>query len=110
MHPEDPEEAVVESVRRLQEKCRILHKKLSDQENDHSGHKTDVETRLRILESAESRLEAEISDIDKRLRAFELSHDKRKENWNMLVNFVIQLVWVAMAAFMLAKLGLQPPL
>lgn len=106
MSTEDHEESVAESVTKLQEKCRNLSKRLADREN----HETDLETRLRVLESVESRLEAAISDIDKRLRTFELSHDKRKENWNMAVNFVIQLVWVAMAAFMLAKLGLQPPL
>ena len=102
MSTEDHEE----SVTKLQEKYRSLSKRLSDREADHA----DMEARMRVLESMESRLEDAISDIDKRLRTFELSHDKRKENWNMAVNFVIQLVWVAMAAFMLSKLGLQAPL
>jgi len=116
MNPEDPEEPVAdiaESVRRLQDKYRNIFKKMSEHERDHRRmleQKADLETRLRVLESYESKLEDEISDIDKRLRNFELTHDKRKENWNMVVNFVIQLVWVAMAAFMLSKLGLQAPL
>ena len=113
MRPEDSDESVAESVSRLQEKYRNLSKKMGDLERDHASileQKTDFEARLRVLESEESRLEAGISDVDKRLRTFELSHDKRKENWNMVVYFVIQLVWVAMAAFMLSKLGLQAPL
>ena len=112
MHPEDPE-SLADAIGRLQEKYRGISKKLGDLERDHAGlteGRTDMEARIRVLETEESRMEAELSNIDKRLRGFELSHDKRKENWNMVVNFVIQLVWVAMAAFMLSKLGLQAPL
>jgi chromosome segregation ATPase len=101
------------TVSKLLEKTRGLSKRVSDGEDEVarlSASKSDAEIRVKLLESALEKVSAEISDIDRRLRVFEMNHDTRKERWNMAINFFVQLVWVAMAALMLSKLGLQAPL
>ncbi len=87
-----------------------LEKKLFEIEKKTSDIDSNVEVRIKILESEFNNISNKFTEIDKRLRMFEFNHDNRKERWNLAVNFVIQLIWVAMAAFLLSKLGLQPPL
>lgn len=104
---------IQESVQRLREKSRSLADRVAEHERTLRqvlDQRTNVEMRLTMLETERARFGDEVSEIDRRLRIFELGHDNRKENWRMVVNFVVQLAWVAMAAFMLSKLGLQAPL
>ena len=104
---------VQESVTRLYEKYRSILKKSADLEREvrqTSDFRVNAEVRLKMVESDMDRVSKELSEMDRRLRIFELNHDNRKERWNMVVNFVIQLAWVSMAAFLLTKLGLQAPL
>lgn len=100
-------------VSRLLEKSRSMSKKISELERDErqaSDFKANAEVRIKLIESERDRFSDQISDLDRRLRIFELNHDNRKERWNAAFNFVIQLLWVSMAAFLLTKLGLQAPL
>lgn len=106
-------ERLDDTVARLLEKTRNLAGRLSNQEEELSrlsGLKSDAEIRLKMLESELGKVSDEVSEIEKRLRVFEMNHDTRKERWNMAINFFVQLIWVAMAALMLSKLGLQAPL
>lgn len=101
------------TVSKLLEKTKSLSKRVSAGEDEVARLltcKSDAEIRVKLLESELDKISSEISEIDRRLRLFEMNHDTRKERWNMAINFFVQLVWVAMAALMLSKLGLQAPL
>lgn len=51
----------------------------------------------------------QLIDIDKRLTQIELTSNRHEGRWNTTFNFVIQLVWVCIAAWALFKLGLNSP-
>lgn len=107
------EDKIQETVQRLSEKARSLYKRIGEQEEEIkklSASRSDCEVRLKVLESGVERMSEEVSDFNKKLGVFELNHNSRKEKWNTAINFIVQLAWVAMAAFLLNRLGLQAPL
>jgi plasmid maintenance system killer protein len=100
-----------ESNSKILEKLRNLTKKNSDLERelkDLNKSKYDTDTRLRILESEMEK--HDLYKIENAIRKFESQHDDRKQNWSIVINFAVQLAWISMAAWLLTKLGLQPPL
>lgn len=109
----DKDERINEAVSRLSEKARSLSKRVGEQGEEIgklSESRSEFEIRLKMLESDVAKLSEDVSDADRRLRTLELNHDSRKEKWNTVINFIIQLAWVVMAALLLTKLGLQSPL
>lgn len=61
------------------------------------------------LDSKISECEKELSTIEKRLMSVESSAGQNQDRWNKIMSFVIQLVWVVLAAWTLTKLHLQAP-
>jgi hypothetical protein len=53
--------------------------------------------------------QGEIVELDKRICALEGGNARSADRWNRIATFMIQLVWVVLAAYMLTKLNLQPP-
>lgn len=98
----------------LRDKMKSILRRFSDLEKSFRSTEMtvhDLDARVRVLESEDlERLKQDIYKMESRLRSFESEHDKRKENWKMIINFAVQLIWVSMAAWLLAKLGLQAPL
>lgn len=64
---------------------------------------------VKYLDSKLSEREREISSMDKRLSTVEASSGQNQDRWNKIMSFVIQLVWVILAAWLLMKLNLQAP-
>lgn len=50
-----------------------------------------------------------IRDLDKRLVSIERDKGRSDDRWNKITTFVIQLIWVVLAAYVLTKLQLQSP-
>lgn len=50
-----------------------------------------------------------LHELDVRLKSLEIAKGGYEENWKSIVNFVVQVIWVVMAAYILMKLGLQSP-
>lgn len=103
-----------ESCLKLVEKNKYLLKKL-DQVHDEIASLTkltnDIEARTRVIESVNfDELKHDISEIDSKVRIIEVAHGSRSENWKRTLDFLVQLLWVLMAAYLLTKLGLQAPL
>lgn len=48
-------------------------------------------------------------DLDKRLARLENEHDRHNDRWGKIASFVIQMVWVILAAYLLTKFNLQAP-
>lgn len=96
------------------ERIRSLSKKISELDRQFRSLETivhDLDARMRVLESADmERFRQDLYKLESKMNSFESDHDKRKENWRIVTNFIIQLIWVGMAAWLLTKLGLQAPL
>jgi hypothetical protein len=68
--------------------------------------------KIAIIESHQSevlKLHQEISQLDKRLSKIEIDHGNHSERWKTVGAFIIQLIWVILAAYLLTKLNLQSP-
>ena len=98
----------------LLDKIKSISKKYADLQEkieELTEFKTDLEARVRLLETVDiDRIKQDLYKIDSKVASFESDYDERKEKVKMVLNFVVQLVWVSMAAWLLSKLGLQPPL
>lgn len=67
----------------------------------------DVESRVRTIEVEEmDKVRRCIYSLENAVSNFKTANDSRREKWNMFLNFMVQLIWVIMAAYMLTKLGL----
>jgi len=51
----------------------------------------------------------DLFSLDKRITAVEADSGRTQDRWNKIFTFVIQLVWVLLAAWLLLKLNLQAP-
>ncbi len=54
-------------------------------------------------------VQSNLVDMDKRVSAVEDKHIAHADRWNKIASFIIQLVWVVLAAYLLTKLHLQAP-
>lgn len=63
----------------------------------------------KILDSKISECEKQTTSIERRLLNVESSSGQNQDRWNKIMTFVIQLVWVILAAWLLTKLNLQSP-
>lgn len=63
----------------------------------------ETEKELKELKELKHELKIKIQELEKQ-------HDQNSEKWRRLIDFSVQLIWVAMAAWLLTKLGLQAPL
>lgn len=54
-------------------------------------------------------LQKTIIEIDKRLRSLEKTSEGNESRWNAIFQFITQLVWITLAAYVLYKLNLSPP-
>jgi hypothetical protein len=53
--------------------------------------------------------EEAIRSLDGRLNMLEGAKGRSEDRWNKIGSFVIQLIWVILAAYLLTKLNLQAP-
>jgi len=89
----------------------VLLKKIKESEEKQLEIINKLQIRLSIIESNNLEdLKKDIYSLNSKVKMLESEHDNRKEKWQMGLNFLVQLIWVAMAAWLLTKLGLQPPL
>lgn len=68
----------------------------------------ELERRVREIETnGMDRLNKSIYALENHISNFRTADTVRKEKWNMLLNFLVQLVWVVMAAYVLTKLDID---
>lgn len=90
----------------LDEKTRLLLNKIKKIEI--TIH--DIQTKIIILENKNiDKLLENLYKLENRINTLEVAQGGHEQNWKTLINFVVQVVWVVMAAYILFKLGLQPP-
>ena len=102
-----------ERVKSIQNKQHDLEERL---DNVIAAHQEAMQ-KIAVLESKNGdALEHEIdackekfADLDKRLTIIEGFSGRSQDRWNKVFTFVIQLVWVLLASWLLLKLNLQTP-
>lgn len=68
----------------------------------------ELERRVREIETnGMDRINKSIYALENQVSNFRTADTIRKERWSMLLNFVVQLVWVVMAAYVLSKLDID---
>lgn len=68
----------------------------------------EIERRVRDMETTGmDRINKSIYALENQVSNFRTADTVRKERWSMLLNFVVQLVWVVMAAYVLSKLDID---
>jgi len=85
-------EGVIKSHQEMMQKIAVLESK----DDDH-------------LEDQVDQCKKDLFSLDKRLTAVEADSGRTQDRWNKIFTFVIQLVWVLLAAWLLLKLNLQAP-
>jgi chromosome segregation ATPase len=106
--------ALQEADSKLMDRTRQLSRLISDLDKELcqvKEYKHELDARIRVLEAEDvDDLKQEVYRLESKINAFETQHDDSKEKWRVAINFIVQLVWVSMAAWLLLKLGLQAPL
>lgn len=105
---------------RIDERVKAIQSKQSEVDDrlaDIIKSNTDLMHRLIILEQtngatmkfAVDEMSRQINVLDKRMTLIEGVSNKQENRWNGIFQFVIQLIWIGLAAWMLFKMGLNPP-
>jgi predicted nucleic acid-binding Zn-ribbon protein len=108
-----------EKVKAVKEQQEDLSKQISTIAKDY----TEIMKKVAVLESHSgneglsgvlTKIEQqnrEISVMDKRLSTVEAATDNNQDRWKTITSFLVQLVWIIIAAWALMRLGIsQPPL
>jgi len=66
-----------------------------------------VEDEQSNIDKTLDEIHQEVHEVEKRIIALQLVSDKNEGRWNKIMNFVIQLIWVALAAYLLYTLKLE---
>ena len=101
---------------RIDERVKSIQSKqdrIDLQINDVINQYIQLMQKIAVLESTVDaeilNCEKQIVEIDKRLSRLENEDGKKTEKWKGIVNFIVQLVWIVIAAYILTKLNLQAP-
>lgn len=113
-----------ERVKAIQEDQKGLEQSLSVVQHAH----TEIMKKVAVLEAkdtltasdinsaleskfhvVQNELKKELTELEKRVIAVEAASGQNKDRWNRIFTFIIQIIWVLLAAWLLMKLGLQAP-
>lgn len=112
--------SIIELTSRVDERVQLImktQKSVEDKIDAQLQFFNELNTRVKILESKDTlpqlqnikELQAMLHKIEIRIHDLEGSTDNQENRWKNIFGFVIQLVWVVLAAILLYKLGLQAP-
>lgn len=109
-----------ERVKAIQEKQRDLEGELEDMLK---GHYDNLQ-KIAVLESKGDcsdicginqvvghidDISKSVNNLDKRLAEVESATSRTQDRWKQVATFIIQLIWVLLASWLLVKLNLQSP-
>lgn len=101
---------------RIDEREKIINdkqKKLEEKIDHHNQKIIEVFNKVGTLETfieQNNLLEKKIKELESQISKVEANQGVHNENWKNIANFLIQIVWVILAAYVLTKLNLAPPL
>ena len=77
--------------------------------DDNFNYKEIKETIAKHYEKID-KLNENVHQLELRIKSVEIVQKDHDHNWKSIINFFIQIIWVTMAAYILLKSGLQPPI
>lgn len=103
-----------ERVKSVQAKQEDLDKRIEEviQRQIEVAQKVAILEHERVNSSLQRKLEEcedQVTELDKRISKVEGDAGRSSERWKEIASFVIQLIWVILAAYLLTKLNLQAP-
>lgn len=112
--------SVFDLLGRVDERVQMFtrHQRTMDEKLDNlTASITDLKVKVQILEAMNfSDLKDSISDIKDDFHAMEMkiqllenNNNSQENRWKTIFGFIVQLVWVVVAAFVLYKLGISAP-
>jgi len=116
--------SIVELTTRIDERVQLMMKKQEFLENkieDHIDDANELKTDFKLLDSKSSktlqeevvRISDDIYSIDNRLKALEKDSENKNNNIKKVsktvLNFIVQIIWVIVASYLLYKLNIQSP-
>lgn len=116
--------SIVELTTRIDERVQLMMKKQEFLENkieDHIDYLNELKTDFKLLDSKSGktlqeevvRMSEDIYSIDNRLKALEKDSENKnnniKEVSKTVLNFIVQIIWVIVASYLLYKLNIQSP-
>ena len=116
--------SIVELITRIDERVQLMMKKQEFLENkieDHIDYLNELKTDFKLLDSKSGktlqeevvRISDDIYSIDNRLKALEKDSENKnnniKEVSKTVLNFIVQIIWVIVASYLLYKLNIQSP-
>lgn len=109
--------AIVELTTRVDERVQLImkqQKEIEDKIYHQNEFVSDLNTKVKILEinaitDEIEKINEHLHKMEIRLNTLENSNNSNENRWKTIFGFVIQLVWVILAAFLLYKLGISAP-
>ena len=116
--------SIVELTTRIDERVQLMMKKQEFLENkieDHIDYLNELKTDFKLLDSKSGktlqeevvRISDDIYSIDNRLKALEKDSENKNNNIKKVsktvLNFIVQIIWVIVASYLLYKLNIQSP-
>ena len=116
--------SIVELITRIDERVQLMMKKQEFLENkieDHIDDANELKTDFKLLDSKSGktlqeevvRISDDIYSIDNRLKALEKDSENKNNNIKKVsktvLNFIVQIIWVIVASYLLYKLNIQSP-
>jgi septal ring factor EnvC (AmiA/AmiB activator) len=95
-----------ERIKVLQDKNRQLEEILADI----SQNKQNILAKLLVIEETTHELHEDMKALEKRIIILESDNNKNRDRWNNIISLIMQIIWVLLAAWLLSKLNLQPPI
>ena len=116
--------SIIELTTRIDERVQLVMRKqdgLEEKLENHIEFLNELKIDLKLLDSKSGRtLQEEVSRISKEINEIENKLDNVEKNFNNVSNdwksitkgtltFVVQIIWVVIAAYILYKLGIPSP-
>jgi hypothetical protein len=67
------------------------------------------DNKLSKIEDKIDKLKEDLHSMQLKMQSLEIAHGGFEQKWKTIINFILQVIWVVMAAYILLKLGLQGP-
>ena len=116
--------SIIELTTRIDERVQLMMRKqdgLEEKLENHIEFLNELKIDLKLLDSKSgrtlqeevSRISKEINEIKNKLDNVEKDSNNVNNNWKSVakgtLTFVVQIIWVVIAAYILYKLGIQSP-
>lgn len=110
--------SIFDLLGRVDERVQMFscHQKVMDEKLDNlAASTTEVKIKVQVLESINfsefknsiNQMKDDFHEMEMKIQLLENNNDNQENRWKTIFGFIVQLVWVVTAAFVLYKLGIS---